>query len=131
MRWPPAHPGPVDLWRIARTNQDTNVDVRQFQRLELGPDAGKRHRQILVDIVGQRLERRNVDHQRLIGQWVLDTTAYQVIDRGKEGSQGLAGPGRRGDQHVPFRLNLRPGTSLRLRRSGKLLTEPGIDGRMK
>jgi hypothetical protein len=44
-----------------------------------------------VNIVGERLERRHVDHLGGIGERACDALTDQIVDRGKKRGQGLAG----------------------------------------
>ena len=130
--WRPlAHPRALGLRRIAGADQCANLHIRQVHRLELLTDPGQGNRQILLNIVGERLERRNVDDERLVGQGCLDTAADQAVDGGEKGSQGLPRTGGRGDQNIAPRLYLGPRASLRLRRGGKVLAKPAVDSGMK
>ena len=131
VRRPLAHARALGLRRVAGADQRADLDVRQIERLQLFADTGERQRQVLLDVVGQRLQRRNVDDQRLVGQRRLDAAADQAVDRGEEGGQRLAGPGRRRDQDIAAGLNCRPSPCLRLGRGGKMLVKPAVDSRVK
>src|SRR5207253_10048308 len=72
-----------------------------------------------------------VEDERLVGRRCREAAPDKTIDRGKESSQRLAGPGGRGNQNVAPRLNLGPRPSLRLRRCGKVPAKPAADGRME
>jgi hypothetical protein len=61
----------------------------------------------------------------------LDGLADEVIDRGQESGERLAGPGRRGNQSMPARLDSGPRFGLRLSRLGELPGKPGSYGWMK
>ena len=131
MRRALAHAGALGLRRVAGADQGADLDIGQIERFELLADTGERQRQILLDIVGQRFQRRNVNDQRLVRQRRLDAAADQAVDRGEEGGQRLAGPGRRGDQDIAAGLNCRPSPCLRLGRGCKVLVEPAVDSRVK
>src|SRR5205823_7803305 len=88
--------------------------------------------QVLLDVVRQRLERRHVDHRRLVRQPVPEQRpADEVVDGGQEGGERLARAGRGGDQGVAAGLDLRPGARLRLGRRAEALLEPGGEGGVK
>src|SRR5256885_1173779 len=76
-------------------------------------DAGERALEVFLDVVRQRLQRRDVDHLRLVGECAFDALPYQPIDRGKKRGQRLARPGWRGDQHVAALADCRPRLLLR------------------
>ena len=59
--------------------------------------------EVLLDVVAERLERRDVDDLRLVRKLAGDALAHQVVDRGEERSERLARTGRRRDQRVPAR----------------------------
>ena len=46
-----------------------------------------------LDVVGERLQRRDVDDLRLVGETALEALAHQAIDGGEEGGERLAGAG--------------------------------------
>ena len=57
-------------------------------------------RQVLVDIRGKRLQRRDVDDPHFVGQAALQPLAKELVDRGQEGGERLPGARRRGDERV-------------------------------
>ena len=56
------------LRRVAGAHGGADFDVGQAQRGELGADACERRLEVEADVVGQRLQRRDVDDHRLVGQ---------------------------------------------------------------
>ena len=68
LRRPAAHAGALALRRVAGANERADLDVGKPERRELGADAGERRLQVALDVVGQRLERRDVDDRRFVGQ---------------------------------------------------------------
>jgi len=84
-----------------------------------------------VDVVGQRLQRRHIEHPGFIGQRRASALLDEQIDRAQEGRERLAGTGRCRDQHIPARLDGGPRSELR--RSGRIEStpEPGGNGRME
>ena len=101
------------------------------RRAEFVADAGERRLQVVLDVVGQGLQGRDVDHLCRVGQPVGQALAHQRIDRRQEGRQGLARAGRGGDQRVAARLDRRPSLRLRRRGRGEAAREPGRDGGVK
>ena len=131
VRRPPSHAGTLRLRGVARAHQRADVDVGEAERRELRADARERRFEVLLDVVGERLQRRDVDDVRFVGQRGLDALAHQRIDRGEERGERLARAGGRCDEHVPPGLDQRPGARLGLGGFGKMLAEPGFDGGMK
>ena len=100
-------------------------------RRQFGRDAGERQLEIAVDVVRQRLERRDVDHLRGIGQLAGDGLPHQPIDRREERRQGLARAGGRGDQCVAPSGNRRPRRHLRRGGLRELRGKPARNGGME
>jgi hypothetical protein len=53
-------------------------------------DARQRFRQVLMDIVAQRFERRHVKHSRLVRQRARQSGPKQLIERSQKSRQGFA-----------------------------------------
>jgi hypothetical protein len=94
-------------------------------------DAGKRRFQIALDVVGKRLEWRDVDDLRLVLELAGEALAQQRVDGREKGGKGLARPGRRRDQGVAASLDRRPRLRLRRRRHAEAALEPGGNRRVK
>ena len=94
-------------------------------------DAGERRLQVQVDVVGERLQRRDVQHLRGIGEPVGQAFAHQCVDGGEEGGQRLARAGRRGDQHVLAGRDRWPCLGLRGGGRGKAPREPASHRRVE
>src|SRR5262249_28956492 len=94
-------------------------------------DAGQRRFQVALDVVRERLERRDVDDLGFVLEAAVEPLPHQAVDGGEKGRERLARSGGGGNQHVPPGLEGRP--SLRLRRRGrsKAALKPGGNGRMK
>src|SRR4029434_3715497 len=100
-------------------------------RAERVADAGGRKVDMAVDIVRQRLQRRDIDDLCLVLEAFFEPLAHQSIDGAEERGERLAGAGRRGDQHVAAGLYGGPSVSLRGCRRGETLVEPGADRRVE
>ena len=92
---------------------------------------GQRLLEIFLDVVRERLERRDIEDVDFVRQPPRQPLDDQVVDGGEEGRQRLARPGRGGDQGVTVPRGDRPGLYLRARGRGKALPEPPGDGRVE
>src|SRR5690606_7066393 len=116
---PRAHPGP-------------DRRVRQRELEQLAADTLKRGLEVLLDVVRQRLQRRDVQYARLVRQRVpLERIANEIVDHGEERGERLAGAGRRRDQRRRAALDRIP--CALLHRGGRIerAVEPARDGRVK
>ena len=128
MRRPAAHARALALRRVAGAHQRANFDVRIAQSRELGTDPRQRRFEIAPDIVGECLQRRDVDDAGLVRQRSFDTAAHESIDRREERGQRLARARRRRDEDMAARLNRGPRAHLGLGGRGKGLAKPAFDG---
>jgi len=131
VRRPAAHAVALAGRGVARAHPGADVHLRQTLRLEALADAGKRRFQVALDVVRQRLERRDVDDLGFVLEAAVEALPHQAIDGGEKGRQRLARPGRGGNQHVPAGLEGRPRLCLCRRGRGKAALKPGGNGRMK
>ena len=116
---------------IARTN--LHADGLWIQPLGTGQlvELFERLDQILLDVVSQRLERRDVEHARPILKPPLESLAKQLVDAGEKRGERLARARRRGDKDVPPLANRWPALSLRSRSFAEPPGEPALHERMK
>ena len=128
---PPPHTRPFGLRGVTGAHQRADVHVGKAERCELRADSRERCCEILLDVVGQGLQRRDIDDERLIRQRSLDALSHQTIYGREERGERLPRAGGRGDQHISPRLDQRPGARLGLGGCTKMLAEPGIDRRME
>ena len=126
VRETPAHLLALALRRVSRAHRAADSRLRQAQAFQLGTDPFERQFEIALDVVRQRLQRRNVDDARLVGKHAAarNRLAHQRIDRREKRRQRLARAGGRSDEHVPSRLDGRPGVNLRRCGRGKGGLEP-------
>src|SRR5204862_3311714 len=115
------------LARGSVAGADQYADLRQ-RRIEFAKLA-QRTLEVLLHVVAQRPQRREVEDLRLILQ--CRTLACECVNRGEVSRDGLPGPGRRGDEHVPAGADVWPALSLRVGRLAKAFLEPALDCRMK
>ena len=85
-----------------------------------------------MDIVGERLQQRDIEHLGLVGQrGKLQPFAHQRIDDRLKGGQGLALTGGHRNQRIAYGLDRRPGPRLDLGRRTEMAGDPDRDGRVK
>lgn len=128
-----AHRSAFDLRRIAGAHRATDIDVGQAETRQFLADASQRLLQVDADVVGQRFQRRDIDHLGSIRQLAAggQPLHHQGIDGGEEGGQGLARTGGRGDQGRKPLADRRPGLDLGRRGRGEVAFEPLADGGME
>ena len=117
--------------RVAGAHPGADLDIGQAALAQRGANAGERFLQVALDVVGQRLQRRDIDHLRGVGEIARQPLADQPVDRRQKRGQRLAGPGRSSDQRMPASLDRRPRLGLRRGRRCKAVGEPRRDGGMK
>ena len=106
----PEHPLPVALRRVAGAHAHR----------ERRADPGERSAQVALDVVVERLERRDVEQPETLAR-----RRVQPVDAEEKGREGLPRAGRRLDEDVPARCDRRPGELLRGCRAGEGALEPG------
>ena len=119
-----AHALALGRGRVAGADPGADLDVGKPAAAQPFADAGQRRLEVAVDVVRQRLERRDVDDLGRVGEPALEALPHQLVDRGQKGRQRLARAGRRGDQGVAAGLDRRPGFGLGGRRRGEAVGEP-------
>ena len=87
--------------------------------------------EVLLDVVGEGFQRRDVHHLDLVAQRALEPLPHQVVDRREERRERFPRPGRGGDQDVPALMDQRPSAALWLRWLAKAGLEPALNGGMK
>ena len=118
--------------RVAGAHPGPDLDIRLALRSRsFCADAGERRLEVPLDIVGERLQRRDIDDLRLVLEPAIEALPHEIVDRRHEGGKRLARTGRGGDQDVTAGLDERPRFCLRWRRQAEPLLEPRRNGRMK
>src|SRR5205085_458185 len=92
-------------------------------RSRLSARCAPRLSEVLVDVGGERLERRDVDDAHFIRR----RFAQQVVQRGEKRRQRLARAGRRGDEGVPPLADGRPPLLLGGGGGAERFREPALD----
>jgi len=131
MRRQTAHPLALGLAGIAGAHPGANFYRRQAPRRQLVRDSRQRPLQIELDVGGQGLQGRHIEHSRPVGEALLQTLTQQAVDNGKESRQGLARTGGRRQQRMSAACNGRPGRGLDRARRLEAGPKPDLDGRVK
>ncbi len=121
------------LRRRRVTGAHRDLDVRKPDSFAGGARAqlGERLLEVALDIVRQRLERRDVQDLDAVAQRCLQAAADQRVEAREERRERLAGSGRRRDQDIFARGDARPARSLRRGRRAEPRAEPARDERVK
>ena len=118
------HQPTVFRQRVAGTHRSANLWHQQPALRCQRQNLSQRPFQIFLDVVAQRLQRRNVENFRPVHQLASQRLAHQPVNASQKGSESFARPRRRGNQRGPPRQNVRPALLLRLRRRPKLPHKP-------
>ena len=116
--------------RVAGANRGADLRHEQTALARHCQDFAERHFKIFLDVVAQRLQRRDVENFSAVRKISRKRFSHQSIDAGEECGQRFAGAGGGGNERRPSRQNVRPTLLLRLRRRGEALDEPLRDERM-
>ena len=126
-----AHARALAAGRVAGAHRGPDADVRQAERQQLGANPGERLAQVELDVVRERLERRDVQHVHRILEPALESFLQQRVDRREKRRQRLAGTGRRRDQRVASLDGELPRARLDLGRRAEPTCKPAPDRRVK
>ena len=107
--------------RVAGADRDAHVVAEA--------EAAQRRAQVALDVVGERLQRRDVDQPRAVLAGRRRRRRDEAIERPEERGERLARAGRRADQHVLAGRDRRPRLRLRRRRRLERALEPVADQR--
>ena len=116
VRRPLQHGAALVHQRVAGADGGTDLRHQQTALARQLQDFAQRDFQILLDVVAQRLERRNIEDFGAVLEVAGQRLAHQAVDAGQKCRQRFAGAGGRGDQRGPARENVRPALLLRLGR---------------
>ena len=118
----------LGLGRVAGAQSHPDPGQRHAALVGQLPNLGQRLLEVAADVVGQRLERRDVEDSHLVRQLTTCfdalTLADQLVDPRQERRQRLARPGRSGNQAVLAAANRRPAILLGIRRLAKAIDKP-------
>ncbi len=117
--------------RIARADADADLGKLHAAFGRIHGELRERRLEVAMDVVRQRLERRDVEDRRVVAERCLEAAADQRVHACEEGRERLAGAGRRRDQNVFARADPRPAGHLRFGGRTESLAEPSCDERME
>ena len=80
VRWRAAHALALRGRCVAGAHRRANADVGQAHLDQPGLDAGQRFLQVLADVVGERLQRRHVEHVHLVRKPLVQAFAHQLVN---------------------------------------------------
>ena len=125
------HRGALFGERIAGANAgaDLRAEVATCLRKEL--DLSKRSVEVLLDVVGEGFEGRDVDDVRARFKGSFERGAKQLIDADEESGEGFAGACRSGDQSWIAAEDGGPAFDLGFSRSSELRGEPFLHQRVR
>ena len=92
---PPQHGLTFMRQRVTGAHGDANLRHEQTFLPRKRSDFCKWPLQVLLDVISQGLQRRDIKNLRTINQIACKGSTDQRINAGEKGSQGLAGPGGR------------------------------------
>ena len=127
----PAHRLARRARRVAGAHHGPDPRFALSRRGEPAVDTGERHLEVLVHVVAERLERRDVEHPGRIGERGTAALPDQRVDRAQEAREGLAGAGRRRDQGMSPGRDRLPRLCLACGRCAEGPGEPGRHGGME
>ena len=91
------------------------------------PDLLERLLEVAVDVVAERLQRRDVDDLRHVLERPRLRLAHEVVDAGEEGREGLAGAGGGADERVAAAADVPPAGALGVGGRVEVPSEPRVD----
>ena len=94
-------------------------------------DFAERHLQVFLNVVAQRLQRRDIDDFGAVTEFTIQCLANQKINAGEKSCQRLARAGWRRDQSRAPREDVRPPRHLRLGGCAELANEPLLHQRVR
>ncbi len=125
------HPLALGRRRVAGTHRRTYSRQHEPALTRQRGNARERHVEVLVNVVAERFQRRDVEHLRRVGQAAVQTRAHEIVEADQERRERLTRPRGRGDQDVLARPDRRPCARLWLGRRATMLRKPIADDGVK
>ena len=117
--------------RVARADFDPYLRKEKSGGQGVSRNLTQRLPEILLHVVAQGLERRDVENLRVVGQVVGERLLEQGINRRQKGGQGFARPRGRGNKRVFAGANGRPTGRLDVGGCADCVPEPAGNDRME
>src|SRR5215472_28781 len=124
MRRTPQHRTSFVRERVSGTNGSANLWHENSALAGQLQNLAQRYFEVLLDIVAQRLERRNVNDLRPVVQLSRQGLANQLIDADEKCCESLAGACRSRNQSAFPRQDVRPALNLRFCRRAETSGKP-------
>ena len=109
---------------VAGAHRDGDVGLGQAEPGGGVPDADERAAQVALDVDGERLHRRDVEHPAALLALLGDGLGGEPVERPEERRQRLARAGRRDDEGVVAAADRLPGALLGCRGRAEASPEP-------
>ena len=131
VRRPLQHLAPLFHQRVAGADGGANLGHQQAALGGQRQNLAQRPVEVLLNVVAQRLERRDVQNFGAVAQVAVQRLAHQAIDADEKCGQRLARTGGSGDQRGAAGKDLRPALLLRLGGRTEAPEEPLRNQRMR
>jgi hypothetical protein len=112
--------------RVPGADRGTNLRHQQPAFARHLQNLAKRDFEVLLNIVAQRLQRRNIEDFGSVLKIARQRLAYQAINAGEKCGKSFAGAGGRRNQCGVARQNMRPSLLLRLGGCAEALDKPSL-----
>ena len=113
VRRPLQHGAPLVHQRVAGAHRSANLRHQQAALARHLQDFAQRDFEIFLDVVAQRLQRRDIQNFGAVVEITRQRLAHQSIDAGQKRGQSFAGTCRRRDERGASGKNVRPTLLLR------------------
>ena len=124
VRRAPQHGAALVHQRVAGAHGHADFRHQQAALAGLLQDFAERDLEIFLNVVAQRLERRDVEDFGCVCELAGQRLAHQAVNAGQERRQRFSRAGGRGNERGAARQDVRPARFLRLGGRGEALEEP-------
>ena len=100
MGWPLEHLLALRHRRVVGADNYTEFRHQEPGRQGRVTDFSQRLLDDFLYVVAEGIQRRDVEHLRIVSNLTCNGLCEEVIDTGEKGREGLAGAGRRCDQNI-------------------------------
>ena len=125
------HPRARRRRRVARAHGDADLRKLLARRVEPLAQLGERLLEVALDVVVERLERRDVEDVHRVRQRLRQPVDDELVQLPEKRRERLAGAGRREDERVVAARDRRPAVALRRDSARRASREPRPDERVE
>ena len=118
------HVAPLFRQRVAGAHGGADFRHQHSALCGQRENFAQRSFEVLLDVIAQGLQRRDVQHLSAVARRTVECLAYQAINADQERGKRLAGTGRRRNQRRASRQDFRPALLLWFRRRSEPPDEP-------